>query len=208
MNVNRALVRVLVTRAPQGLQQFLAANRAGAILNQVGQQLELLEGQHQRLTVQEHLAASQVNQHARGVAVHTFRLAGGIRLRVGVHGGRIAQRVTDHLKVATLGVHGSQRHGGVRLRFGGQVVGVSAQVLNDAHQGGAVCGGKLFIQTHVQHEAASLVLLSILVGGGIPRGECHRTQGCGGCGGTMRLDGLTLRGAASLGDVDVSRYST
>ena len=142
------------------------------------------------------------------MAIHAIRLAGGVRLRVSVYSGRVTQRVADHLKIATLGIHRSQRHGSIRLRFRSQVVSIRAQILNDTHQGGAVCGSQLLIQTHIKHEAARLILLSTLMNGGIPRRECHRTQRCGGRGGTMRLDSLTLSGTASLGDVDVSRYST
>ena len=128
------------------------------------QQLELLEGQHERLAVQEHLAACQINQHTRRVAIRGLCFAGDMRLRMHVHCGRITERITHHLKVATLSVHRSQRHSSVGLRLGCQVVCIGAQILNDTHQGGAVCSGKFLIQTHVKHEAACLIFLSLLVG--------------------------------------------
>ena len=164
MHVNRTLMRMLVTRAPQRFQQLFTTHGTGRILYQVRQQLEFLEGQHERLTVQEHLAARQVNQNARGVAVRGLCFAGDIRLRMHVHCGRIAERITHHLKVATLSVHGSQRHSSVGLRLGCQMVCIGAQILNDTHQGGAVCSGKFLIQTHVKHEAACLIFLSLLMG--------------------------------------------
>ena len=118
MHVNRTLMRMLVTGAPQRLQQFLTTHSAGCVLYQVCQQLELLESQHERLTIQEHLAARQINQHTRGVAIRVLCLADSMRLRVHVHCGRITERITHNLKVATLSIHRSQRHSGVRLRLG------------------------------------------------------------------------------------------
>ena len=164
MHVNRTLMRMLVTGAPQRLQQLLTTHGAGRVLHQVCQQLEFLEGQHERLTIQEHLAACQIDQHTRRVAIRGLCFAGDIRLRVHIHCGRITERITYHLKVATLSIHRSQRHSGVRLRLGSQVVCVSAQILNDTHQGGTVRCSKFLIQTNIEHKAACLIFLSLLMG--------------------------------------------
>ena len=99
------------------------------------------------------------------MAIRSLCLAGGICLRMHIHCGRIAQRVTHHLKVTTLSIHRSQGHSGVRLRLGSQVVCVSAQILNDPHQGGAVRCSKLLVQTHIEHKAACLIFLSLLMCG-------------------------------------------
>ena len=88
-----ARAKVLVTRLHRAFSSSRAANRAGAILNQVGQQLELIEGQSAAHRPGIPRGEPGQSAHPRsGRSCPPPR--GRYRLRVGVHGGRDHPAVT------------------------------------------------------------------------------------------------------------------
>ena len=199
MHVDGALVGHLVGVAPQGVEQLLAADGALAVLHEVVQELELLEGEVQRLTVQLHLAPGQIDQHT-GLA----RGHGGRRLRqvgtgAALHG-RVAEHLAHDLDVAALRAGGGQGDGGVRLRPGDEGLHVVAQLIGQPREGGAGGRGGQLVHAHVDDEPTGLVLPGHRLGtrDAVRRQDRRRRRlGVGGVGATGQAQACA--GLASAG---------
>ena len=176
------------------------------------QKLKLFEGEHQLFPIKEHLTTRQIDQNAIGT--RSCGLLGFTRLLVQLslveHGSRIAKRIAHNLKIAALRMNGSQSNGGIGFGLRCQMVCIGSQILHNTHQRCAVGCGKFFIEPHIQHKPARLVLLSSCLLGAllIPGGEGHRAQSSCGPLCAVLLRHLTLCSTTTLGDVDVSRYCT
>ena len=90
VDVDGALVGHLFGVAPQPLEEFVAPHGAGAVLNEVVQELELLEGQIERLAVQVDFTACQGDQDAGRARLLCLRRTRGLSAEPGVPAGATA----------------------------------------------------------------------------------------------------------------------
>ena len=115
VDVDGALVGHFLGVAPQTLEQFIAADRTGAVFHQVIQEFEFLEGQVQGFAVQVDFAAGKVDQDAGRMRVLGLLQPGSLAALLCIHGG-VTEGGTDDVERGTRGA--SRGHGHGRVAFG------------------------------------------------------------------------------------------
>ena len=100
VDVDGALVGDFLGVAPQAFEQFVAANGAGAVFDQVVEEFEFLEGQVQGFAVEVDFAAGQVDEDAGRAGLRGLLQPCSFGALLGVDGG-VPEGGTDDVERGT-----------------------------------------------------------------------------------------------------------